>query len=1004
MRKMLKYLSLFSTLLLALIMFGCEGDKGDTGANGSSFGTLTGKVTDTAAIPHNLAGVTVTPSPAVTGVPNASTDANGNYSLTLPNGNYTLTYSRPGYAPSTQTATVVSTQTKVLPTVALVQTAAAVVNVANAQFGNNTTAKVTATVLVNDPSLQGQAATVTWVDSTTGAVIGTGPSITVHKPNSATQVAQVATFAEVRQSVYPVGFNPIADENGFDVPFFATLDRLQVLPIDQFAFEQAANAPFKAFAQVGASAFNTFSSAFVAASPLNQLPFVPNGGIRNVAVGQPVVLQGSITKADNSTAQSTWNWTVTPPTGSNVSALLDPTTRFPHFIPDAPGTYTITETVSGRAPILVYAAKYVGILNPAANDDPLGIVDTACSNAGCHPGGSASFATPYLNSTVATPIQFFDTTLVNTVFNQWTSSGHRHIMVNGMQLGASYSLNACAKCHSIGWAQYSSAIKSGGFKDIANATGFTDASFLKNSPTFFAGPAGRFDQVLRLSEVQCETCHGPNGAGGAHGQGANDTIGARMSVAADVCGVCHGEPPRHGRYNEWRVSGHGDFQTAMNEGVTGTNAANPIGTGPNLSCCGCHSGQGFPLLIEQLEGTNGNTANPNRTIANRTSGPQNATYLGFLRTNNVQPQTCSTCHLVHNPGRQPGLVGNIVILRGDYQPGGAFDGVTPLLPGGFQANGVGKGALCITCHNSRNGGVGTFEAALVSLHEDGDPSFALVGTPATATPTTPVLGYSAPHEACQGDVLMGHNAYFYGGPEDTHNGLKALPAQLGQRSRHSLLADACVTCHLEKAPPDPTLGYPANIAGAGTNHTFNIVSNPLVPAEDQINNLCSQCHGAFNGVGVQTSFDATFKQALIATGKAVLRIKFGSTAAIPAGTSLTFIPGRTPTVSVNGATPVNLATYLTTAPVALGTANTGAPGSPSFSATGIQLDLAKANWNLSLVAAKYNATQLDGTSYDNGSPIQGSAVQVAGDQSKAVHNPSFANNVLNVTIIRMNQL
>lgn len=995
MRKMLKYLSLFSTLLLTLIMFGCEGDKGDTGANGSSFGTLTGKVTDTAAVPHNLAGVTVSPSPAVTGVPNASTDANGNYSLTLPNGNYTLTYSRPGYAPATQTATVVSTQTNALPTVALVQTAAAVVNVANAQFGNNTTAQVMATVLVNDPSLQGQAATVTWVDSTTGAVIGTGPSITVHKPNSATQVAQVATFANVRQSVYPVGFNPIADENGFDVPFFATLDRLQVLPIDQFAFEEAANAPFKAFAQVGPSAFNTFSSAFVAASPLNQLPFVPNGGIRNVPVGQPVVLQGSITKADNSTAQSTWSWTVTPPTGSNVSALLDPTTRFPHFIPDAPGTYTITETVSGRAPILVYAAKYVGILNPAANDNPLGIVDTACSNAGCHPGGSASFATPFLNSTPATPIQFFDTTLVNTVFNQWTSSGHRHIMVNGMSLGATYSLNACAKCHSVGWAQFSSAIKSGGFKDIANATGFTDASFLQNSPTFFAGPAGRFDQVLRLSEVQCETCHGPNGANGAHGTGVNDAIGARMSVAADVCGVCHGEPPRHGRYNEWRVSGHGDFQTAINEGVSGTNAANPIGTGPNLGCGGCHAGQAFPLLIEQLEGTNGNTANPNRTISNRPNGgPQNATYLAFLRTNNVQPQTCSTCHPVHNPGREPGLVGNIVNLRGDFQPGGAFDGVTPLLPSGFQATGVGKGALCITCHNSRNGGVGAFENALVSLHEDGDPNFALVGTPAVAN--TPVLGYSAPHEACQGDVLMGHNAYFFGGPEDTHGLLKALPAQLGQRSRHSLLADACVTCHLEKAPPDPTLGYPANIAGAGTNHTFEIVSNPLVPADVQINNLCSQCHGSLNGTGVQSSFEATFKQALIATGNAVLRLKFGSTAAIPAGTSLTFIPGRTPVVSINGATPVNLTTFLASAP---GTANTGA-----IPASGLQLDLAKANWDLNLVADKYIATQLDGSSYNNGSPIQGSPVQVNGDQSASVHNPSFVNNVLNVVIIRMNQL
>ena len=73
-------------------------------------------------------------------------------------------------------------------------------------------------------------------------------------------------------------------------------------------------------------------------------------------------------------------------------------------------------------------------------------------------------------------------------------------------------------------------------------------------------------------------------------------------------------------------------------------------------------------------------------------------------------------------------MGNIVNLRGDFQSGGAFDGNTPLLPAGFQANGVGRGALCITCHNSRNGGSGT----TVGLHEDGDPIFGNPSSPHTA--------------------------------------------------------------------------------------------------------------------------------------------------------------------------------------------------------------------------------------------------------------------------------
>jgi hypothetical protein len=376
-------------------------------------------------------------------------------------------------------------------------------------------------------------------------------------------------------------------------------------------------------------------------------------------------------------------------------------------------------------------------------------------------------------------------------------------------------------------------------------------------------------------------------------------------------------------------------------------------------------------LLAQLQG-----GNPSRTLT-----AANAAALSFLRTDNVQPQTCATCHPVHNPGKQSGLVGNIVILRGDYQSGGAFDGTTPLLPAGFQANGVGKGALCITCHNSRNGGSG----ATATLHEDGDPNFGAL------------TAYSGPHEASQGDVLMGRNAYYFASPvagEDLNlPGFVKVP-QLGQRSRHSFLADSCVTCHLEKAPTDPTLGYPPGSAGAGTNHTFAIVTDKTRPADDQINALCSQCHANYEGTGVQKSFDVSYKQVLIAAAQAIKRIHRD-----PVATNLVFIPGRTPQVSLNGAVPVNLATYLASAP---GTTNTG-----PIPASGFQRDLAKANWNISLVAPRYNATQLDSSSYDNGTPLltaSGGTVGVAGDQSKAVHNPSFVLNLLTVTINRLNAL
>jgi hypothetical protein len=972
-RKMLKYLSLICVLLLGFVMFGCEGDKGK---DATSFGTVTGTVTDNFG--NRVAGAQVTPGPATFGLPTVTTNQNGVYLMIIPNGNYTLTVVKSGYQPQTAQVGVLSALI-VTKDFTLTANANAAVNAANVQFSDTGTGTITATAIAYDKNLQGQPVTFTMKDANgnviPGTTVGNTATFPIQQPSSAALKAAVAEEANVRQSVYPPGHDPIADQNDFDVPNFETLDRMQVLPISQNAFEEGAKSKYKVYAQFGSSAFNTYSSAAIASVANNRLPFVPNQGIRNVAVGQPVVLQGK--------TQTTYNWTITGPAGSGVTALTDQATRFPSFIPDIPGVYAVTETGSGTTRTMnIYAAKYVGILNPAPDDNPLGVIDPSCSNAGCH-NNTTFFNAPYQNG-----VQFFDTTPINGVFPLWDQSGHRKIMVKGMSEGSHYTLQGCAKCHSVGYSQYSSAIKSDGFKDVADASGFTNQTFLANAPKFFAGPAGRFDQVLRKSEVQCEACHGPNGQGGAHNSGGNpDAVNARMSVASDVCGTCHGEPLRHARFQEWRESGHGDFETAMGEGIAGVSATAPTGTGPNVSCAGCHTGQGFPLFIQQLEGTATTPPSPLRTL-----NAANTAALSWLRTDNVQPQTCAACHQVHNPGDENGLAGTVIILRGDYQSGGRFAGVTPLLPSGFQANGVGMGALCITCHNSRNGGVGT----TATLHEDADPNF---GTAPGGTLTAP--GYAAPHEACQGDVLMGRNAYFFSGPEDaTLAGFTKTPFK-GSRSAHSFIADTCVTCHMQKTPTDPNFGYPPGVEGAGTNHTFAIVTNKNVPADQQINALCSQCHGGFEGTGVQASFDAAYRQALIAAGNAVLRLKYGSLAnATTAGVSnFTFIPGRIPQVSVNGTTPVNLNTFLASAP--------GDTIIPALPASGFQLDLAKANWNLSLVAPKYFATQLNGSSYDNGTPIlnaAGGQVQVAGDQSRAVHNPSFVFNVLSVTQARLNAL
>jgi hypothetical protein len=133
--------------------------------------------------------------------------------------------------------------------------------------------------------------------------------------------------------------------------------------------------------------------------------------------------------------------------------------------------------------------------------------------------------------------------------------------------------------------------------------------------------------------------------------------------------------------------------------------------------------------------------------------------LGLTRFS-VRPQTCTTCH---NPDFSVRQVGT-----------------TPLLPAGFRAIGVGLGAQCMMCHNTRNGAI-TWNTP--------DPK-----------------RYTAPHTAAQADVIMGKNSFFL----DYGNNFVSPHA--------TFTGDACVTCHmrLSKAP-----------------HTFQ--ADPGV---------CSKCHGA----------------------------------------------------------------------------------------------------------------------------------------------------------------
>ena len=323
----------------------------------------------------------------------------------------------------------------------------------------------------------------------------------------------------------------------------------------------------------------------------------------------------------------------------------------------------------------------------------------------------------------------------------WKASGHAEIVTANIDDPAGHWGLNCAWCHSVGYD--TDADNNGWDEAIAEEGWEVPHGAVGNSAAMLAD----YPATARMANIQCENCHGPQDTA-AHGQ-----ADARTSLSSDVCGACHGEPPRHGRFQQWEESNHGDYTLAIERAT-------------NASCGRCHVAQGFLAWLPQLE--EGNSGNIEAEIT--------------WTAETAEPVTCVVCHDPHDQGKTSGEP-NTATVR--------IEGNTSMLPAGFKVIGAGRGALCMTCHNSRNS-------------ERNDAAM-------------PVTDDRVPHTASQTDVLMGENAYF---------------VSVGQRSPHSLIEDTCTGCHMVLSPP------PAEFSrqGAGTNHGFEASSD-----------ICTSCHGAFTG-------------------------------------------------------------------------------------------------------------------------------------------------------------
>jgi hypothetical protein len=312
----------------------------------------------------------------------------------------------------------------------------------------------------------------------------------------------------------------------------------------------------------------------------------------------------------------------------------------------------------------------------------------------------------------------------------------------------------CISCHTVGFdANTNSA--NGGFDDVAAQLGWVFPTVLTNG-NWAAMPA----ELKNVSNVQCENCHGPGSQHALAFGNTNISEWPRLSVsfAAGNCAQCHDSLSHHVKTTEWNHSRHA--------------VATRTPSGPTrYNCVRCHTAPGFEQFIEHAGNTN--------------------TYA----TNTVyEAITCAACHDPHDAS-------NPHQLRAAN---------TYTLPEGTTVTNVGLGALCMTCHHSRNGAA----SQNITNYQQGKPTWA---------------GGSSfgVHDSTAGDMVEGVNAITYG---------KTIPSG----SHSAVIPDVCVGCHMQPvATTDPAFGQ----AGGHTfSMTYQVVTNGVTNVVDKVD-VCIKCHG-----------------------------------------------------------------------------------------------------------------------------------------------------------------
>ena len=851
-------------------------------------------------------------------------------------------------------------------------------------FGNTVTITAQASTPVSGATLSYKWSATYSVNPGGSATVTPGTPATTATVTMPTLTQALAGVAAPATTAYN-GYNGVSAAVGSGVPAYQQENRIGILPILADTRGSVSTTVTVSDGLGGSVSASVSSNAAGTQTGLN-----------NVPVGEPVYLNSGY-----STPAS--NWALTPPSGSKA-ALTGATTRNAWFVPDVAGTYVVKDSANTatKNTLTIYAGTWQGVIKgggatkatvPAtgfgAFTAPSGGVSQL--NVGVWAGAAGTYTDwPYVTVDTSCTACHANNVVVNGLtapdkFTPWTATAHATFFSRGLENITSNS-GTCLTCHTVGYDQAPGA-NNGGFDDVALLDGW---AYPTKQSGQWVSMLAKYPYVAQLANIQCENCHGPQQSGGhisgLAGSSTGIPGGTRVSYSAEDCAICHADATHHHLYSEWVASlnpgtpgtpitinaiaingttisptftnvavvagnaGHGHSNLGQFNGTGYTGHA----TSNSPSCSRCHTAEGFAAYVTQLMKYTGQSQVPSVAgVLSSTYVPNsivggNGSLLGTTvwTPDNAHTQTCTACHDPHNDA-------NPNQLR-------VYDSV-PMTIVGAGVSGLGKGAICAVCHNSRNGvqcdsahapltngtcASGSVQSGPTFLHEDTD----------LVAPTY----MDTPHDNTQAEVLLGRDAFFMG-------------TSLPMLSKHANVQDSCVGCHM-------TLNPQMNGTSAAT-HVFYIQDGDRPT-------LCANCHGGSGDVSGQGIVSETQNQEAVLTAALGLAMQthlpanttiyVGKTAVNTASVaSVTFfqIPATSAALTASGSATFYFYNSAGTllASGGLSAITTDAAGLlPVFSTNGI---LKRAVWNYQLI----------GKDYSNG-----------------IHNPSFVNSVLSNTINAVN--